>query len=87
MKKAGKFFSDMVSKSKQMFNQPKNMLSPSSKGKNAAENSGFDSGEDDDLIEIGKHKGAAGTKSLFRDLESLTGTQILQEEKYALEFK
>ena len=31
MKKAGKFFSDMVSKSKQMFNQPKNPLSPNVK--------------------------------------------------------
>ena len=37
------------------------------------EDDGFDSGEDDDLIEIGKHKGAAeGAKSVFEDLESLT---------------
>ena len=34
---------------------------------------GFDSGEDDDLIEIGRHKGATeGAKSVFEDLESLT---------------
>ena len=48
---------------------------------------GFDSGEDDDLIEIGKHKGAAeGAKSVFEDLESLTGDQILREDRYAEEF-
>ena len=34
---------------------------------------GFDSGEDDDLIEIGKHKGTTlGAKSVFQNLESLT---------------
>ena len=60
--------------------------SPATGNKNNDENSGFDSGEDDDLIEIGKHKGA-GAKSLFQNLESLTGVQILQEDKYALEFK
>ena len=81
MKKAGKFFSDMVSKSKQIFNQPKK---DSPADKNADHD--FDSGEDDDLIEIGKHKGA-GAKSLFQNLESLTGNQIIEEDKYALEFK
>lgn len=60
MKKAGKFFSDMVSKSKQMFNQPKDK----SPADNKNDDDDFDSGEDDDLIEIGKHKGA-GAKSLF----------------------
>lgn len=56
-------------------------------GNPGAEN-GFDSGEDDDLIEIGKHKGAAmGAKSAMQDLESLTGDQIRQEDKYAHEFK
>lgn len=48
---------------------------------------GFDSGEDDDLIEIGKHKGAGeGAKSVFEDLESLTSDQILREDRYAQEF-
>ena len=52
MKKAGKFFSDMVSKSKQMFNQQKkDQLGASEQNSDG----GFDSGEDDDLIEIGKH--------------------------------
>ena len=70
MKKAGSFFSAMVSKGKKMMNQEKkNQLSPSDKNND----NGFDSGEDDDLIEIGKHKGA-GAKSLFQNLESLTGT-------------
>ena len=73
MKKAGKFFSDMVSKSKKMFN--KDQIGGSPADKNPDDN-GFDSGEDDDLIEIGKHKGA-GAKSLFQNLESLTGTQII----------
>ena len=82
MKKAGKFFSDMVSKSKQMFNQPKDK----SPADNKNDDDDFDSGEDDDLIEIGKHKGA-GAKSLFQNLESLTGNQIIQEDKYAQEFK
>ena len=84
MKKAGKFFSDMVSKGKQMLEKnKKDQMSPSDKN---GEDNGFDSGEDDDLIEIGKHKGA-GAKSLFQNLESLTGNQIIQEDKYALEFR
>lgn len=62
MKKAGRFFTDMVSKSKQMFK--KDHGSPPGKRACRDEQSGFDSGEDDDLIEIGKHKGA-GAKSLF----------------------
>ena len=34
---------------------------------------GFDSGEDDDLIEIGKDRGTTlGAKSVFQNLESLT---------------
>ena len=61
MKKAGRFFSDMVSKGKKMLNQEKkDQLSQLDKNND----NGFDSGEDDDLIEIGKHKGA-GAKSLF----------------------
>lgn len=56
MKKASTFFKGFVSKGKSMFNTKK-------EGGQAAAattvDNGFDSGEDDDLIEIGKHKGAA----------------------------
>ena len=49
---------------------------------------GFDSGEDDDLIEIGRHKGATlGAKSVFQNLESLTSDQIIKEDRYAATFK
>lgn len=64
-----------------MFNN-KNQKESSSQAA-AAENNdnGFDSGEDDDLIEIGRHKGTArGAKSVFEDLESLTSDQIIQED-------
>ena len=78
MKKASKLFSGFVSKSKQIYNNVKKDLNdqmttkPKRSGEDI-EDDGFDSGEDDDLIEIGKHKGAAeGAKSVFEDLESLT---------------
>ena len=85
MKKAGKFFSDMVSKSKQMMFNSNSSPGGDEGGYGGDKNRDgpdFDSGEDDDLIVIGKHKGA-GAKSLFQNLESLTGNQILQEDKYA----
>ena len=65
-----------------MFNQKKD----NNGANNQDGDNGFDSGEDDDLIEIGKHKGT-GAKSVFQNLESLTGDQIIQEDKYANEFK
>ncbi len=57
MKKASKLFQGLVTKSKQIF---------STKKDEAIVDNGFNSGEDNDLIEIGKHKGAVvGAKSAF----------------------
>jgi len=85
MKKASKMLSGFVSKGKSMFNNKQQKESSQA----AAEiDNGFSSGEDDDLIEIGKHKGTArGAKSVFEDLESLTSDKIIQEDQYANEFK
>ena len=84
MKKASKWFSDLANKSKNIFNDKKSK--DQNQAASNADDGGFDSGEDDDLIEIGKHKGA-GAKSVFQNLESLTGDQIIQEDKYAHEFQ
>ena len=76
MKKASKFLSGFVSKSKQMMTFNSSKKDQAAKDSAAADNAddGFDSGEDDDLIEIGKHKGATqGAKAVFEDLENLTG--------------
>ena len=95
MKKASKLFSGLVKKSKQIYNDVKKEVNEQMAAKQGTtkrneddlDEDGFDSGEDDDLIEIGKHKGAAeGAKSVFEDLESLTGDQILREDRYAEEF-
>ena len=47
---------------------------------------GFDSGEDDDLIVIGKHKGVGSAQSQLQNIENLSGDQIIKEDKYAKEF-
>ena len=79
MKKAGKLFSGFMSKGKAMFNPPKKdsgaaAASGSAPVSNNMDFDGFDSGEDDDLIEIGKDKGTTfGAKSMTANLESLTG--------------
>ena len=84
MKKASKLFSGFMSKGKAMFNQKKEASQPTQKD----EFDGFDSGEDDDLIEIGKDKGTTlGAKSMLVNLESLTSESIMNEEKYANKFK
>ena len=77
--------SGFVSKGKSMFNNKQQKESSQAAVDN---DNGFDSGEDDDLIEIGKHKGTTrGAKSVFEDLEHLTSDQIIQEDQYANEFK
>ena len=50
------------------------------------EGDAFDSGEDDDLIIIGKHKGVGNAQSQLQDIESLSGDQIIKEDKYMKEF-
>ena len=57
-----------------------------SKTPNDKGDDGFDSGEDDDLIVIGKHKGVGSTQSQLQNIESLSGDQIIKEDKYAKEF-
>jgi len=62
MKKASKLFTGFVSKGKKMLNGHKKSRQSV---KEAVEGEGaFESGEDDDLIEIGRHEGVAeGEKS------------------------
>ena len=81
MKKASSYFQGLVTKSKKMF---KNKSEVDENGNNNGE---FSSGEDDDLIVIGKHKGYGSMKSQFQDIDDLNGDKIIQEDKYVREFK
>lgn len=83
MKKASSYFQGLVTKSKKMFK--KNSGEDGMNGQN--DNGGFSSGEDDDLIVIGKHKGYGSIKSQFQDIDDLNGDKIIQEDKYVREFK
>ena len=66
MKKASKLFNGLMSKGKSMFNTKKDAAAGENQTNADNNNDGFDSGEDDDLIEIGKHKGAnPGAKSMM----------------------
>ena len=44
------------------------------------------SGDDEDLIVIGKHKGVGNAKTQLQSIEDLAGKHIIQEEKYAHEY-
>ena len=59
-------FQGFVNKGKSMFNTKKERSNSATSGAGSVDEDGFESGEDDDLIEIGKHKGAAvGANSVF----------------------
>ena len=82
MKKASSYFQGLVTKSKKMFKK-----TSGENGVNGQNDGGFSSGEDDDLIVIGKHKGYGSIKSQFQDIDDLNGDKIIQEDKYVREFK
>ena len=66
MKKASKLFQGFVNKGKSMFNTKKDHTAAPAQSKIEKDENGFSSGEDDDLIEIGKDKGASlGAKSVL----------------------
>lgn len=44
------------------------------------------SGDDEDLIVIGKHKGVGSATAQLQSIEDLAGKKILQEDKYLMEF-
>ena len=82
MKKASSYFQGLVTKSKKIFKKN------DGEGDDVDnDNGGFSSGEDDDLIVIGKHKGYGSMKSQFQDIDDLNGDKIIQEDKYVREFK
>jgi hypothetical protein len=45
------------------------------------------SGEDEDLIVIGKHKGVGSSKTQLQSISELAGKYILQEDKYMQEYQ
>ena len=77
MKKASSYFQGLVTKSKKMF---KKTAGDQNEENGENDNGGFSSGEDDDLIVIGKHKGYGSMKSQFQDIDDLNGDKIIQED-------
>ena len=73
MKKASSYFQGLVTKSKKIFKK-----SDENQGEaDGSNDNGFSSGEDDDLIVIGKHKGYGSMKSQFQDIDDLNGDKII----------
>lgn len=71
--KAGSMFRSLVNKSKSYFK--------------AKEPEDQDlSGEDEDLIVIGKHKGVGSAKTQLGNIAELAGKSILKEDKYINEY-
>ena len=82
MKKASSYFQGLVTKSKKIFKKNEDEA-----GEDNHDNDGFSSGEDDDLIVIGKHKGYGSMKSQFQDIDDLNGDKIIQDDAYVRQFK
>ena len=82
MKKASSYLHGLVSKAKKIVKK-----ADDEGGEGNPDNDGFSSGEDDDLIVIGKHKGYGSMKSQFQDIDDLNGDKIIQDDAYVREFK
>ena len=76
----------LVTKSKKIFKKSGtkgNDLSPEGNGAGGD----FSSGEDDDLIVIGKNQNYGTMGTQFEDINELNGEKIIKEDKYYREFK